>query len=179
MKCAYKLLIIIFLISPLAIGQSLQKLDDKNGFRDFKFGSPYSSWASQLTFQKITDAQISLYNYNGGCCESFLGVKIESINLGFSKNKLDQIIIKLDKNNSKDISFKLKEYRTIIDKLILEFGKPSNHKSDADTGEIKTYWHGNKVSMALYNLYGGYEIGAYNYLILVVNPKQKNNIDGL
>lgn len=179
MRNIYKILIIIILISPLAIAQSLQKLDDKNGFRNFKFGSPYSSWASQLTFQKITDANINVYNYNGGCCDSFMGVKIAKITLGFSNNKLEQIVIELDKNNSTDISFKLKEYRTIADNLSLEFGKPSNYTSDVDTGEIKTFWYGNNITMALYSFYYGYKKGAFNYLILVVNPKQKKRIDGL
>ncbi len=177
MRNAY--IILIILISPLVIGQSLQKLDDKNGFRNFKFGSPYSSWENQLTFQKITDSQINLYEYNGGCCDSFMGVKIANIILGFNNNKLEQIIIELDKNNSTDIPLKLKEYRTIASNLSLEFGKPSNYSSDVDTGEIKSYWHGNKVSMALYNFYYGYEKGSFNRLILLVNPKQKKRIDGL
>lgn len=174
MKKILLLPLLIFLISSTVTSQNIQKLDEKYGFRDFKFGDLYSKWEAQLDLIETSNEKSS-YNYKDNCCESFMGVKIDGIALEFSNNKLNSITIVFDNNNSSDISTKLNEYSKIKDKIIEEFGKPIKVKKDANTGEINSYWLGQKVAMDLSSQYRGYKEGILNLLIICTYNNKKSD----
>ncbi len=173
MKKAYILLTL--LLSSFNINsQTINKLDEKNGFREFKFGTPYSAWASQLIIIRNSNG-ISQYNYKGNCCQSFMGVKIDGIALEFDNNKLSTITLMFDNNNATDVSYKLKEYSNIKDKIVEEFGEPRKSNSNTNEGKIDDYWIGAKIAMNLSSTYQGYKVGVQNVLIITAYKNKKND----
>ena len=162
------------MFSAIINSQTISKLDEKNGFREFKFGTPYSVWASQLML--ITSSNdISQYNYKGNCCQTFMGVKIDGIALEFENNKLTTITLMFDNNNATDVSYKLKEYSNIKGKIVEEFGEPRKSNSNANEGKIDDYWVGQKVAMNLHSTYQGYKEGVQNVLIITAYKNKKND----
>jgi hypothetical protein len=176
MKKSY-MLIVFFLMSLNFYCQNLKKLDEKNGFREFKFGDAYGKWASQLKLLNTTNGTTS-YIYNGNCCETLMGVKIEKISLDFINNKLSTISILFDEFNSKDVSHKLKEYSNIKDNIIKEYGEPTKMEVKKDEGKIDTYWEGQKTAMLFFSTYQGFEKGVTNILIITLISNYTKLNDG-
>lgn len=164
----------LLLFGFMSNSQTSNKLDEKNGFREFKFGDTYSKWEAQLELIETTNEKSS-YNYKGNCCESFMGVKIDGIALEFSNNKLNSITIVFDNNNSSDVSIKLNEYSKIKDKIIEDMGEPIKVKKDANTGKIDSYWLGQNVAMDLSSQYRGYKEGILNLLIICTYKNKKSD----
>lgn len=167
-------LVLSLFMSSIAISQNIQSLDDKNGFREFKIGDPFSKWKSNLELISSSNDE-KTYFYKGNCCQTFMGVKIEKISLVFLNNKLDNISILLDETNAKDVSLKLKEYSYVRDKIIDEFGEPSKKNVDSNKGEIVSYWFGNKIALIFFSTYKGYEKGVLNIILIAKNPEKSTD----
>jgi hypothetical protein len=158
----------------MANSQTISKLDEKNGFREFKFGTPFSAWASQLSIIRTVN-EIGQYNYIGNCCSTFMGVKIDGIALEFDNNKLTTITLIFDNSNATDVSYKLKEYSNIKGKIVEEFGEPIKSNSNTNEGKIDNYWLGAKVAMNLSSTYQGYKVGVQNVLIITAYKNKKSD----
>ena len=164
----------LLMISLITNSQTINKLDEKNGFREFKFGDTYTKWAQHLSII-ISSNGVSSYNYKGNCCQSFMGVKIDAIALEFDNNKLITITLMFDNNNATDVSYKLKEYSNIKDRIVEEFGDPRKSNSNINDGKIDNYWVGEKVAMNLSSAYQGYKVGVQNILIITTYKNKKND----
>ena len=87
---------ILLTISLIIIGtcqaQSLDKLDENNGFKDFKFGDDLERWKNDLANIRV-DSNYYYGEYTGNCCWTAFYKELEHIGLRFNKEKkLDQII---------------------------------------------------------------------------------------
>ena len=75
-----------------AHAQTLERLDNNNGFRQFKFGMPASKFDSLETSNtSIKLRNVKFYHYLGKDISEFYGARVESISLGFYQNRLYQI----------------------------------------------------------------------------------------
>lgn len=74
--------------------QTIAKLDEKNGFKDFKLGDTYETWSSNLTYVSTTTDGEKRYTYTGTCCQEVFTTSVQEIDLLFSSdNKLVYITI--------------------------------------------------------------------------------------
>lgn len=73
--------------------QTIDKLDEKNGFKDFKLGDTYEKWKSSLTYVSTTTDGEKLYKYTGTCCQEVFTTSVYEIDLLFSSDKLVYITI--------------------------------------------------------------------------------------
>jgi hypothetical protein len=96
MKIINLILFIMFLIST-AIGQTITKLDDKNGFKDFTLGDSLIKWHNQLNFEANWEDDTKAYLYTGSCCQKLFDYQVEKIILRFSEEKLVGIYITTEK----------------------------------------------------------------------------------
>ncbi len=94
MKTTKKLLFIaIMLVGISGFSQNLEKLDEKNGFRDMKFGIPFNSFKNLIITG--SDGDHKFYTKSGEVLK--LGnYDLKSIDYGFYKNKLYSIYIETD-----------------------------------------------------------------------------------
>lgn len=110
MKKTY--IIILIFLSQIAISQTINDLDIKNGFRNFKLGSSplQNKNIIKNDFQNPSFPSVVAYKYNGTDLESIFGVKVESIELSFFKNKLFSIGVSF---GDIEKSFELHEFNSI------------------------------------------------------------------
>jgi hypothetical protein len=93
---------LLFLVTSsiaFANAQTLDRLDNNNGFRKFKFGmaaSKFDSLKTSNTSLKLRD--VKFYDYLGKDISEFYGVRIEGIALGFYQNHLYQIQVSFGTN---------------------------------------------------------------------------------
>ena len=86
---------LIFLTGLFA--QTIDKLDQKNGFKDFTLGDTYSKWEGQLSLEGNYDDGSKAYLYKGTCCNKVFDYPVEKIILKFNNNKLIAIYITTEK----------------------------------------------------------------------------------
>ena len=88
-----KLMITILICSIQCIAQEFKALDDKNGFRNFIFGTDIASYKSMSQFDVSNDGLTKYYFKTDD--KLTIGInKLEGIAYGFYKGKLSTIVIK-------------------------------------------------------------------------------------
>lgn len=141
------------LIPTALVAQSTFDLDNKNGFKDFKLGDPFSKYSNQLEYLGILDGtdNVKGYRYIGYCCKTVFEFNVEDINLEFKNNKLTKILITLEKFQKEyEISgqftkYDQSNYNKLNSSFTTLFGKPTGYDADDKTGAFYTGWEGEKV----------------------------------
>jgi len=148
MKLLY--LCILSFLHNIAICQTLQKLDDSNGFKKFKFGMAPSQFENALKEKTSSVAlkEVKKYEYTGTDISSLHGVKIESIELAFFKNKLYIIGVNF---GSLSKEYTISEQNTLIYGLKSNFGNYTHdcrnpNKNDSIILDC-TIWDGRSVRL--------------------------------
>ncbi len=168
MKDLFKLTLICLLISTGMFSQSIEKLDEKNGFKELKLGDTFYKWQQNLTYQR-TDDNVKIYFYNGECCKTIFGFSIKSILLYFADNKLIKIGL-LHKTTPESEGYKI-DASKIFSGIVDSFGLASS-KDNISDGKVIMYWFGKKVGLFSTWTYLGategqqYEIFIYDSVFL-------------
>lgn len=163
MQLKHKLLIILTLTTISLFSQSIEDLDTKNGFNQFKLGDLYTKWQSnlELTEFKYQDADTKLYFYTGNCCSSLFGFKIEGIFMTFHNNKLVDISIDLDRERERqDTQWMVdcqKRLSSVMKSFVALYGIPQSVNEPKDIiRDNPTYilgWIGEKVVLKVEHTY--------------------------
>jgi hypothetical protein len=162
-------IIILIFLSQFAISQTINDLDIKNGFRNFKLGSSplQNKNIVKYDFQSPSFPTVVSYIYNGTDLKSIFGVEVESVELSFFKNKLFSIQISFG-----DIGkpFELHEFNSIQGILEQVYGtkwdNPSNDDGVIANGSI---WDGKNVRLELIRV---------DFSKSKTNPKQYGFVSG-
>lgn len=142
---------IVFLITQYkAVSQSTDRLDNNNGFKKFKFGLSPSQFTS-ITEDKraqVKQTNVKNYIYNGEDITDLFGVRIESIQLSFYKNKLYQITVSF---GSVDREYTLGEESMMLYGLKASFGTITHDCKGSEPKDLSvlncTIWDGRKISL--------------------------------
>ncbi|WP_269222535.1 hypothetical protein [Flavobacterium sp. IMCC34518] len=148
----------IFLFAYLLISccqftfsQTVNSLDLKNGFRQFKFGTSPQQIKNIIKDDKLDNhygnPNIKHYIYIENDIEKLAFVKIEAINLKFYKNKL--VHIGVDFGNL-DNEFRYDEYEKILDVLETAYGTNWTQGKDRNDQVLNAaIWEGKNVILEL------------------------------
>jgi len=142
-------IIVLIFLNQLAISQTVNDLDVKNGFRNFKLGSSplQNKNIVKSDFQNPSFPGVVCYKYVGTDLESIFSVKVESIELSFFKNKLFGINVRFG-----DVGkpFELHEFNSIRGFLEQTYGTKWKNASDDDGVIINgSIWDGKNVKLEL------------------------------
>ena len=152
MKTKISLILIAFFIQCYSFAQTVDKLDEKYGFKIFKFGTSPDNYVGKLkkdSASLFNRLNVTVFSYIGNDMEYLYNVKTESIDLTFYKNKLMGIQIEFDQTFSEN------DYNNILKNLQELFGDGFNCPTD-DTDFSKATgrkWIGKKVDMEIHRLY--------------------------
>ena len=176
MKHLLKLTFLCLFLSTITHSQNIEKLDEKNGFKDFKLGDSFYKWENELTLQG-TKNNVKTYKYNGTCCNTVYEYPLESILLDFADNKL-VIISLLHKSVPESGSYSKLDISKIYSKLIDSFGVFST-KDTSNSSKVFMYWFGKKVDLLYVWTYLGASVGQ-NYEIFIYDKAflDKKTSDG-
>jgi hypothetical protein len=165
-----KIIILITLISSsISFGQTLDKLDEKNGFKTIKLDDPISIYSSNLKlFKNISEDNVSGYTYTPKDYSLYkvFDTEIDEISLYFTNNTKKLVGITLIKiyssSDTNHFANSLKDNRAILESFILMFGKFTDKiKKDTSTAtEVGAYWDGQKVHLQTSASYFGQSNGS-------------------
>ena len=146
MKIKYLFLIFLILIEYVSIGQTSYKLDDKNGFKQFKLGSHLNSIKNIVNQESILVLKgVTTYKYIAKEITEFSGVKIEKIDLDFFQNKLYEIRIGFSNFTNNDYS--ITEFNTVTAALVSSFGNFIQCANNDPSLLNCAIWDGKKVRL--------------------------------
>lgn len=164
--------VLLLFASCMVNGQSVQNLDIKYGFRQFKFGMYPSQIRNIVKNEKGIDKNpnVSEYIYKGDGINYLYNVKVNQISLTFYRKKLYMISIGFGSNGHEysDSDFNLVQYS--LEKAFGEkTSNPTNESGYIVGGEI---WKGKKVTLEHFKLdyskdYSRDTIAKYHFLVLV------------
>ena len=187
MKRKSTLFVLIFLFIGIGstISQTIDKLDEKNGFKDFKLGDTYDKWKSNLIYVDSQTEGEKRYQYTGTCCQEVFTKSVEKIVLIFAKNKLICIAILLKPYQDlrgtgmpARISYPNNDYQNLITNFTLLFGKSQKVKPDLDNNLFSSnLWEAKKVILITDYFF----MGDYDFSQIFVMDKayyKKKNEDG-
>jgi hypothetical protein len=165
-----KLALLCFFVTTVSFSQNIEKLDEKNGFKDFKLGDSFQKWQSSLSYQG-SKKNVKRYYYKGSCCNTIYEYPIESILLDFSNNKLVQIAL-LHKTVPENGSYTEIDMSKIYSKLIDSFGVFTTKDTTSDS-KIFLMWFGKKVDLLFVWTYLGISEGQ-QYEVIVSDSEFSN-----
>jgi|TARA_B110000902_G_scaffold177020_1_gene200763 hypothetical protein len=145
--------------------QTIDKLDTKNGFKDFTLGDSYTKWQSQTKFEGSWDDGTKAYLYTGSCCNKVFSYAIDKIVLRFSANKLVGIYITTEKfqkgyaESGIYTKWRTDDFESIKSSFSYLFGKPTSVDAPENSGEITHLWVGKKVLLTSKYEYMGVQNG--------------------
>ena len=149
-----KILIFLFILSSqLCFSQTLNDLDVKKGFRNFKFGMNPSQF-NNLGLENINfnnNSKVKIYIYYGDDIEYVCNIKVDEIRLLFFEEKLCSITIDFG-NFVRSEEFKLQDYEKLLSYLEQTYGKDwviAKKKPIIINGVI---WDATKVRLELFRL---------------------------
>ena len=132
-----------------AYSQSPELLEEKYGFKIFKFGTRIDEHQDSLKEWSPNDLQYPLvkhYQYTGNCCQALYGVEMEHILLSYYKDVLFEVMVTFNR-------FSEQEHRIISGSLEQLLGQPQvvepllhNLALNQTTGEI---WKSSRVHLEL------------------------------
>lgn len=162
----YFLLSFFIAVASLPLhAQTITKLDEKYGFKQFKFGmSP--KMIRNITKKTATadnNPNVTEYTYNGSDLGSLYTVKVQRVTLTFYKNKLYTIMISF---GSPDKEYLESEYNTVQYSLEKLFGDDW-HNPSSDSQIVKgAIWQSKKVTLEHLKLdYSRGRTDGNNYLV--------------
>lgn len=163
--------IVLLFFTSLVFSQSTTDLDNKNGFRHFKFGTSTSKIKGIDINEKqySNNPYITSYMYNTNDIKYIVNVEIEDVKLHFFKDQLFMISLNFGDYDTKT-DFSIKDYNTLLSWLEQSFGtkwlKPENSDGTITNGAI---WEGDKVTLELIRI---------NYLNSKISPEDFGYIPG-
>lgn len=140
----------LLLFYNIALCQTVHKLDESNGFKKFKFGMASSQFENTLKEKtsSLPLKEVKKYEYTGTDISFLHGVKIESIELAFFKNKLYMVGVNF---GSLSKEYSVGEKNTLIYGLKSNFGNDTHdcrNPSKTDSNVLDcTIWDGRKVRL--------------------------------
>lgn len=148
---------IIFIFPSSSRGQSIDKLDKANGFKEFKFGKTKERWDGELKALKN-----GAYRYTGKNALAAFGSSIHKIYLKFdTAGQLSGVYISIQGLIGKS---GVKNYKRIIS---LAYGKENKEEEKDDA--LTYYWHASKVNLVLYSWAAG---STWDAELHFTNPEQ-------
>lgn len=163
------------MLSTVFYGQTIEKLDERGGFRDFKIGDSFQKWSSQLEYRSDLN-KVKTYTYKGECCRTLYGSELESIVLGFIDNKLAMITL-LSRNvpvNGEPIVTNPGRFSY---KFIEDFGKDFTFSQNESEGKMQLVWKGKKITLtSMFKFLGTYKGELF---MIVITDAKTDNHDGL
>ena len=173
MKIYIYLLIVLFSFSNQAFCQSIEKLDEKYGFKGFKFGSPPDLTVSKKIEGKDKNQNITTYLYTGEELKQLYNAEIDLIKLLYFKSKLMKIFVQFK------TPFLASEYKIVLSSLQQLFGE--GIACTSDDPRLSTLngrkWIGSKVEMELNHFYYEEKSDWYGYLVLESKSIEKLSLD--
>ena len=166
------------MISINSYSQSTDRLDNLNGYRQFKFGSNPSTFKgiilqpNYVKFKGVTN-----YSYTGNDIHDFYGVPISSLTLSFYNLKLYMISIGFGTSQTE---YSYSQFDLVMSNLIANFGSDTYKAAASAQAEIinGTIWVGRFVTLENLRLNlresDGTRNSRYNYiqgLLLFTNKK--------
>lgn len=130
-------------------GQSVSSLDEKYGFKKFKFGTS-STLYSNLVLEKSSypgNTSIKEFKYIGKDLKRLFDVEIESVQLTFYKDRLCNITLSFGSLET-HTEFTEEQYNVLLYCFENSYGKKWS-RADNESGEILNgvIWVGNKVKL--------------------------------
>lgn len=139
-------LLFFILLQYVSIGQTSYRLDDKNGFKHFKLGSPLNSIKNIVKQESILPLKgVTTYKYIGNDITEYSGVKIENIDLDYFQNKLYKINIRFSNFTNNDYS--ITEFNTVTAALVSSFGNFIECQNNDPSLLNCAIWDGKKVRL--------------------------------
>jgi hypothetical protein len=147
------LLLTFFTLSASLFSQVNEKLDLKNGFRQFKLGSSPTQIKNIIlkeNYLEITEnPDLKIYDYLGGDMKTIADVPITSISLYFYKGKLESINADFGSNYE---DFEEKQFKDILYNLEDIYGEwkyPTDINNNITNGAI---FKGKKVTFEFFRM---------------------------
>ena len=179
------LLVILFLfVNLLGYGQSIDNLENNNGFKIFKLNSPLSSWSNNLRFIE-NKGGFSTYEYIRSYSAdktvfSLFDYKVKSVNLTFENSTKKLKKISLDFGETLSVQY-LKVLGLRLQKLYFSFEEIIGPTTDYSKPTADCYTF--KSSSCIYfedRIFDGTIIWESNSVILQIyhNAEMKINNDG-
>jgi hypothetical protein len=150
MKTITSILFIMLLIVN-ATGQTIDKLDDRNGYKDFTLGDSFLKWQDQLKFEADWENDSKAYLYTGVCCQKVFDYNVDKIILRFSKEKLVGIYIttekfrKVDAESGQNIKWRNDDFESIKSSFSELYGEPSTYDASEGSNDLTYIWLGKRV----------------------------------
>jgi hypothetical protein len=184
MKKLFLILNLTFFISYSATCQTIEKLDVKNGFKDFTLGDNLSKWQSQLSFEGDYDDDGSkAYLYTGECCTKIFNYNVEKIILRFSNNKLASINITTEKfqksyeESGKYTDWRSDDFESIKKSFSILFGNPTDIETSKNSSEVTHFWLGKKVGLISKYENLGYKSGDRQQISIIDITALKSSVE--
>ena len=154
----------------LSHGQTINELDKKFGFKDFRLGDPKAKWMPQLTLRST--GATNTYRYNGSCCREAFGAALKDIGVAFDRNeKLKNIfLIFRDRKQGEDLT---RFFGTIEQ----AFGESTAQDANSSSGDITRQWAGKAVILTVYARYKGADEGGWEMHAVVATRESGSNAD--
>ena len=170
MKKKLVLIATLFLFLNHSFSQTIDKLDEKKGFKDFQIGDSYDKWKDKIVeVGRWDDGDIG-YNYTGSCCKEIFDYPIKEILLRFKNKSLEAIIITTE-NFQKPYSetgsytqWRDKDFERIKNLFSQLFGPPTSLNSNE--GNVNYYWEGKEVVLVSMYQYLGVNNGDNQQIII-------------
>jgi hypothetical protein len=121
---------VLLLNSIICSAQSLDELDNLNGFKQFKFGlSPKQIENITPSANDLPLKNVSWYNYTGKDISTFGGATVSKISLSFYKNRLYRVMVSYGNRSN---PFTADQFNVIRDIFSSSFGKKYYPLSDVE-----------------------------------------------
>ena len=169
MKKIALILVSCILWTNKGIGQNINKLDEKNGFKEFTLGDNISKWTNYIKFDGNWNDGTKAYVYTGGCCNKVFDYDVENIVLRFNGSTLVSIVITLKQFqeryeiSGKYTNWRSNDFESLKNSFAILFGPPSDLDKNDKTGSVVYSWVGKKVVL----------FSQYEYLGVTAGDRQK------
>ncbi len=182
------ILFLLFLIFSFQanslLAQSIEKLDEKNGFKSFKIGDNKSKYEGNLTFSEfIAEDKITVYSYSGNEPDLYLvfDTKIDFIKLFFdSSNKLIGIsLYKKYSPNGDHFGEAINDNKILLNNFEELFGK-ANGKIDVTTSKVERIgfsWTSKNLVLEVTVNYWGLKVGSGNAILIFKKSYLRKKLD--
>jgi hypothetical protein len=142
-------LIFSLFICTMIYSQTIDKLDEKKGFKDFILGDSYEKWQSQLKFEGASDDGSRAYVYIGSCCNKVFNYPVDRIVLRFNNSELVAIYITTMRFQKEyEYSGKYTEWRTVdFENIKSSFSSLFGPPTHVDAPNDRYIWLGKKVML--------------------------------
>ncbi len=180
MKKVILFTILCFSISFSGKAQSIDALDERNGYKDFKIGDSFEKYNGKLIFRDYlkNDSNTPTYLVKQEFLYSDLfGYKIKAITLTFKANKLIMIDIWLKEIVPEGVvwSFNADDFTNITNQFKSLFGDQKYGMFNDDNGtNMMMIWKGKKVELWVKFVFRGTMEGGHYIKVTVVDAPMLN-----